>query len=116
MLGNPLLLVGNPFLLNDRLPLVLVRQRVICLPGLKRLRLRFDLQDALARSYIPAIIMEPTTDALHRVKSACYLGVISNQVPCHICHVCPLLHVQLNPLQQFLLAKPKAQASFHGIP
>ena len=86
-------------------------------PWLKRLSLRYNLQDApLARSYTPAIIVEPTMDVLHHVKLAHYLGVISNQVPCHICHVYSLLHIQLNLLQQLLLAKLQVQASFHGIP
>ena len=81
MLGNPFRAVGIPFFIDDYLPFRQIGQHVIRLPWLKHLRLGFGLQDTASscgRS-IPGIVVEPTTDALHPVKSAHHRGIIKDR-------------------------------------
>ena len=81
MLGNPFRAVCIPFFINDCLPFQRIGQRMICLPWLKCLRLGFGLQDT-ANSQggsIPGIVVEPTTDTLHPVKSAHHRGIIKDK-------------------------------------
>ena len=54
---------------------------MICLPWLKHFRLGFNLQDSMTSGggSTSSIVVKPTTDPLHDVKSAHQLGIGKDQ-------------------------------------